>query len=94
MSHAMQAMGAFLFALLAGCATLTPQQSAALKEAQLFVDKVTDAYAVGRVKVVVGDESGYDANAHWIHIAPRFLAGTTKPSSLPSFSARPHSGFA
>lgn len=47
--------------LFSGCVSLTPEQSAGLKEAQRFADEVTSAYGVHRVKVI-GDspwERGY-----------------------------------
>jgi len=76
-------------ALLVGCATLTPEQSAGLKEAQAFVDTVTDAYSVGSIKVVVGEESGYNLNARWIEIAPRFLGGNDQAVVLALFLGPP-----
>jgi hypothetical protein len=61
-------------AVLVGCTTLTPQQSAALKEAQRFADEVTDGYRVGRLRVIVGgSEAGYYGNADVISIGPPFL---------------------
>ena len=39
--------------VFAGCASLTPEHSGQLKEAQQFADEVTTAYGAPRVKVIV-----------------------------------------
>jgi hypothetical protein len=64
--------------VLAGCVTLTPEQSVQLKEAQQFADEVTTAYGAPRVKVIVTKNQldGYAAywpRSDWIAITPTAL---------------------
>jgi hypothetical protein len=64
--------------VLAGCVSLTPEQSAQLKEAQQFADEVTTAYGAPRVKVIVTKNQldGYAAywpRSDWIAITPTAL---------------------
>ena len=60
--------------MLAGCATVTPKQVNALKDAQRFVDEVTSAYGVGHVRVTQeGSETGYHGGAGVITFRPPYL---------------------
>jgi hypothetical protein len=51
--------------VFAGCASLTPEQSGQLKEAQQFVDEVTTAYGTPRVKVIVTKSQSDGYTAYW-----------------------------
>ena len=64
----------FVVALLTGCATVTPERSAALKDAQQFVDEVTTAYGVGHIRVTLwGSGSGYHGGADVLTLQPPYL---------------------
>ena len=70
--------------LFSGCATLTPAQSAGLKETQQFADQVTAAYGVARLRVMVGRNMDpgtefYDDHANWISMPPSLLEHQDRP---------------
>lgn len=45
--------------------TLTPEQSAGLKEAQRFADEVTNAYRVQRVNILVYEGGSFEPSISW-----------------------------
>jgi hypothetical protein len=64
----------FMVFSLAGCVTMKPEDAAALKEAQRFVDEVTAAYGVGHVRVTTqGSETGYHGAADVIALRAPYL---------------------
>jgi hypothetical protein len=69
-----RATASLLLLLCAGCATLTPAQSAGLAEAQQLADEVTAAYGVGRGQVLTGNRSVYDEHSGWITLDRAILA--------------------
>jgi hypothetical protein len=68
--------------VLAGCASLTPEQSARLNEANQFADEVTTAYGARRVQVVVNTSdlgyTGYWPDHDWIALQPTDLDGSAR----------------
>lgn len=54
-----------LLALLAGCTSLTPDQSTRLKQTQQFSDQVTSAYEVHPIKVIVDDTKLAGFSEYW-----------------------------
>jgi hypothetical protein len=61
-----------LIPMLAGCLTLTPQQTAGLKDAPRFADEVTTAYGSSRIRVIADADrvSGYRAQTDFITMRP------------------------
>jgi hypothetical protein len=76
--------------LVVGCASLTPQQSSTLREAQRLANEVTSAYGVEQVRVIAGDylDSWYSRQHGWIGVEARILTTDELNVILPFFLGR------